>query len=207
LEFIAQTITTSDPKTMSLIISYDSKFQSLITAMKEAIEDKESNEIVLSVISRYFGADVNELINDNYFCLHFFGALISECLVNEESPNRFAVDERQLKERSPLMRQFVFDYTEYQLSLIVVLCDIKVKLNLPDALFDGLLKSLHSNGVVSADAANHWFRCNLAFEGRLNAICNAIHLLDWTREAREEHFYDSMFEDMANGVTIEDMEQ
>jgi len=179
-------------------------FQNCVQALKESVEDREDNKTISRVINSFYPKEYQHLINDTDFCHNFFTIFIKECMTTAEEEcggYRLVVNEKQLQNRSDLMRQFVFNYTEYQLNLLMVLCDIKTRLPLTDAVFDGLIKSLHANGVVTEEAANHWFRCNRDFNGRQYAVANAIQLLDWTREAREEHFYE-LFE---NEISFDDM--
>ena len=178
---------------------FDSRFKNFFTILNECLKDNEPNEVIQQSIQRYFDS-YNDLINDQIFCYHFFGAVIANCLQSGvgsgDGTVGSAVNKTKLMERSKLLSKLVHNYIEYQLNLLLVLCEIKVRLNLSDDTFDLLVNILHSSGVISTDAKNHWFKCKMGFDKRWETIRNTVQFLDWTAEAREEHFYETNFDDI-----------
>jgi hypothetical protein len=175
--------------------SIDSKLQLFGRSLNEAIDDKEDNKTIDGVIKSYF-VDTNETINNPKFCYFLLKSFISECLIPEESLNRYTLNESQLILRSKLIKKYIHNYIEYQLNLILVLSSIWTELQLSEDLLNKLINILHTNGIVSDEAFHHWFGCNANFEKRINAIDNCVKLLNWTQESREEYFYD--IQDMDN---------
>ena len=172
-----------------MALGTDSRFSSMITLLSECIGDSDSNDVILQVIQRFYGNDLNQLIDNRHFIYNLFSKVINECLNKEEIP--MSIDERRLSIRSKLLSQFVFSYREYQLNLLLVLCDMKINLGLSDGLFDNIIKILNSNRVISEDAFNHWFKAKQAFDKKMKVIQTCRRILEMSQEAREDHFYDS----------------
>jgi len=164
--------------------------ESFEASIKELIEDNEDNQMIEFAVNRYFG-NTNHIINNYQFCYVLLKHLIKGCLVAEESTNRWALDENQLKRRSQLIGKLIHNYVEYQLNLILVLASIKTELELNDTLFDKLIVNLHRLGIISLEAFNHWFKCNSHFQERVNAIDSCLRLLDWIQESREDYFFET----------------
>ncbi|XP_054160052.1 uncharacterized protein LOC128958257 [Oppia nitens] len=182
---------------MSSIQSFqDSKFQNFYHAFSEAVKDNESTANIGKIIEMYFGSNTNQLANNWIFCHHLLFTFIGESLVPEESVNRFAINQRLLGDRSQLVRQFVHQYPEYQLNLILLLANIKITLQLTDDLFNELIKCLYEMRVISQHAYRHWYLCNRDFEGRVNAINSCLDLLDFINETRKEIFYENYKQDI-----------
>jgi hypothetical protein len=175
--------------------SIDMKLQAFGRSLSEAIVDKEDNQIIDGVIKRYF-VNTKEAINNSKFCYVLLKSVINECLIPEESPIGYSLNESQLILRSKLIKKYIHNYIEYQLNLIIILSSIWTELRLNEDLFNKLINILHTNGIVSNEAFHHWFGCNANFEKRINAIDNCVKLLNWTQESREEYFYD--IQDMDN---------
>ena len=166
----------------------DNRLPSFLTIFQELIVDKENNDVIEQCINRFFGKDVSQLIDDRNFIYNFFSRFIHESLA-KEGTDRLTLKESILSQRSKLMTKIVYNYREYQLSLLLVLCEIKINLGLSDDIFDAIIKTFYANRVVSEDAHNHWFHNKSGFEERMKIIKCCLLLLEMSQEAREDLFY------------------
>ena len=163
----------------------DNRLPAFLVTLKELIADKESNETIEICINKFFGSDVSQLIDNRDFVYNFFSQFIYESLTKDQTLDRMSLNESLLSKRSKILA----NYREYQLNLLLVLCDIKINLGLSDSLFDAIIRTLHQNGVLSEDASNHWFHCKSGFVDRMKIIQCCASLLQMSQAAREDFFF------------------
>ena len=138
----------------------DSRVKALLDNIREMIVDNVSNDQIKRAVHMIYGTradsatplDLSPLITDKHFITRLFLVFFELFVRKDQTSSQWSVNGPELSRRCPLLAMFVHNYREYQLNLILILCELKVfYYQISEDIFDQVLRIFHSYDVLTDD--------------------------------------------------------